>query len=104
MHLFQRKKASALLTTIFVLLFLSGLNILIEDHHRQVLANLQGEIQLTRQKILLNRFILAKRKKPDLSKFESNGYGKLQLDSEKYVTIFPEKGKSVKLKFDEDVF
>ena len=82
MFLFHRKKqGSAMITVLFVLTFLSGINLLIGEQANQAILRLIDEQQITKSKILANRFIL-ENKKGKIRRLVDPQYGTVEINDD----------------------
>lgn len=95
-----KKSGSAMITALFVLSFLSGISLLIGEQARQVILRLKDEQQITKTKILANKFVLENRKQK--TRFlDDPKYGTVKINDDNNLTIKVLKGNTVKVEFNE---
>lgn len=77
-----KKKASAMITALFVLTFMAGINLFLNDQARQTILRLKNEQATTQVKILANQFLLRYREK-EIKKLTNKklGYGRIKSGS-----------------------
>lgn len=95
-----KKSGSAKITALFVLSFLSGISLLIGEQARQVILRLKDEQQITKTKILANKFVLENRKQK-IRFLDDSKYGTVKINDDNNLTIKVLKGNTVKVEFNE---
>jgi hypothetical protein len=94
------KRASALITVLFVLTFLAGINLLIGEQARQTILTIRAEKRDTQVKILADEFLL-KNQKHRITHFTDARYGAVERNEDNSLTIKVNKGDTVKVEFNE---
>lgn len=92
-----KKSGSAMITALFVL---SGISLLIGEQARQVILRLKDEQQITKTKILANKFVLENRKQK-IRFLDDPKYGTVKINDDNNLTIKVLKGNTVKVEFNE---
>ncbi|WWY81151.1 conjugative coupling factor TraD, SXT/TOL subfamily, traD [Pediococcus pentosaceus] len=89
-----------MITALFVLSFLSGISLLIGEQAWQVILRLKDEQQITKTKILANKFVLENRKQK-IRFLDDPKYGTFKINDDNNLTIKVLKGNTVKVEFNE---
>lgn len=95
-----KKKASAMITALFVLTFMAGINLFLNDQARQTILRLKNEQATTQVKILANQFLLRYREK-EIKKLTNKKLGTVELNQDQNLTVKLKKGNTVKVRFNE---
>lgn len=102
MCLYQRNKSgSAMLIVLLILSLLMGVNLVVSDRAYQNVLTLKDEQNITKAKILANKFIILNRQEK-IKQFDDQKYGSVTLNNNKSLTIKVTNGKTVEVELNQD--
>lgn len=90
-----------MLIVLLILSLLMGVNLVVSDRAYQNVLTLKDEQNITKAKILANKFIILNRQEK-IKQFDDQKYGSVTLNNNKSLTIKVTNGKTVEVELNQD--